>query len=118
MSAYHSILSAEKSLGYTCHAPASQCGAVASQNTNLITTIPPDKKQEELKDRVLLVKDLVNCNGSTGAGRMIISRRSVNITLFPFDENEGLSKHTAPFDAVVTISGGECEVWVPGQTCR
>jgi hypothetical protein len=36
MSAYHSILSAEKSLGYTCHTPASPCGAVASQNTNLI----------------------------------------------------------------------------------
>ena len=39
------------------------------------------------------------------------------MTLFPFDENEGLSGHTAPFDAVVTVPGGECEVWVPGQIC-
>ncbi len=43
---------------------------------------------------------------------MIISRKAGNITIFSFDENEGLSEHTAPFDAVVTILEGECEVWV------
>jgi quercetin dioxygenase-like cupin family protein len=47
---------------------------------------------------------------------MIVSRKVGNITLFSFDENEGLSEHTAPFDAVVTILDGECEVWVAGQT--
>jgi quercetin dioxygenase-like cupin family protein len=47
---------------------------------------------------------------------MIISRKAGNITLFSFDANEGLSEHTAPFDAVVTILEGECEVWVSGET--
>jgi quercetin dioxygenase-like cupin family protein len=49
---------------------------------------------------------------------MIISRKAGNITLFSFDENEGLSEHTAPYDAVVTILEGECEVWVAGTTYR
>jgi quercetin dioxygenase-like cupin family protein len=76
----------------------------------------PDKRREELKGKVLQLKDLVNYNEGTVASRMIISRKSGNITIFSFDENEGLSEHTAPFDAVVTILDGECEVWVSGQT--
>ncbi len=76
----------------------------------------PDKKRDELKGKVLQLKDLVNYNEGTVASRMIISRKAGNITIFSFDENEGLSEHTAPFDAVVTILDGECEVWVAGQT--
>jgi quercetin dioxygenase-like cupin family protein len=78
----------------------------------------PDKKREELKGKVLHLKDLVNYNEGTVASRMIISRKVGSITLFSFDENEGLSEHSAPFDAVVTILDGECEVWVAGQTSR
>jgi quercetin dioxygenase-like cupin family protein len=76
----------------------------------------PDIKRDELKGKVLQLKDLVNYNEGTVASRMIISRKAGNITIFSFDENEGLSEHTAPFDAVVTILEGECEVWVAGQT--
>ena len=42
--------------------------------------------------------------------------RAGSVTIFSFDENEGLSEHTAPFDALVTILDGECEVWVAGKT--
>jgi len=76
----------------------------------------PDKKREELKGKVFRLKDLVNYSDGTVASRMIINRKTGSITLFSFDENEGLSEHTAPFDAVVTILDGECEVWVAGQT--
>jgi len=76
----------------------------------------PDKKREELKGKVFRLKDLVNYSDGTVASRMIISRKTGNITLFSFDENEGLSEHTAPFDAVVTVLDGECEIWVAGQT--
>jgi quercetin dioxygenase-like cupin family protein len=78
----------------------------------------PDKKREELKGKVFRLKDLVNYSDGTVASRMIISRKAGNITLFSFDENEGLSEHTAPYDAMVTILDGECEVWIAGQTQR
>jgi quercetin dioxygenase-like cupin family protein len=78
----------------------------------------PDKRREELKGKVLQLKDLVSYDEGTVASRMIISRKAGSITLFSFDENEGLSEHSAPFDAVVTIPEGECEVWVAGQTSR
>jgi quercetin dioxygenase-like cupin family protein len=76
----------------------------------------PDKKREELKGKILSLKDLVNYAEGTVASRTIISRKAGNITLFSFDENEGLSEHSAPYDAVVTILDGECEVWVAGTT--
>jgi len=76
----------------------------------------PDKKREELKGKVMRLADLVEYADGTVASRMVVNRKSGSITIFSFDENEGLSEHTAPFDAVVTILDGECEVWVAGQT--
>jgi quercetin dioxygenase-like cupin family protein len=75
-----------------------------------------DKSRDELKGKVLLLKDLVNYQDGTVASRMIVNRKAGSITLFSFDEDEGLSEHTAPYDAVVTILDGACEVWVAGKT--
>lgn len=38
-----------------------------------------------------------------------------NITLFAFDQGQGLSEHTAPFDAVVHILDGAAEITIGGQ---
>nr|WP_319538185.1 cupin domain-containing protein [uncultured Methanospirillum sp.] len=76
----------------------------------------PGKKRVELLGKVLNLKDLVDYQEGTVASRMIVNTKAGSITLFSFDEDEGLSEHTAPFDAVVTILDGECEVWVQGET--
>ena len=44
------------------------------------------------------------------ASKQIIKKRTGNITVFSFAEGEGLSEHTAPFDALVHIIEGEAEV--------
>ncbi len=75
-----------------------------------------DNKRTELHAKVLHLKDLVSYQDGTVASRMIVNTKAGSITLFSFDENEGLSEHTAPFDAVVTILEGECEVWISGVT--
>lgn len=72
--------------------------------------------REELRGKVLKLADLVAYQEGTVASRMIINNKAGSITIFSFDENEGLSEHTAPYDAVVTILDGECEVWVTGST--
>jgi hypothetical protein len=51
------------------------------------TSDKPDKKRDELKGKVLQLKDLVNYNEGTVASRMIISRKAGNITIFSFDES-------------------------------
>ena len=38
-----------------------------------------------------------------------------NITLFAFDQGQGLSEHTAPFDAVVHIIDGSAEITIGGD---
>ena len=77
-----------------------------------------DKKREELLGKVLDLKELVAYQDGSVASRMIINNKAGSITVFSFDENEGLSEHTAPYDAVVTIIDGECEVWVAGTTLQ
>jgi quercetin dioxygenase-like cupin family protein len=79
---------------------------------------PSEQSREDLKGKVLQLKNLVKYADGTVASRTIINRPAGTITLFSFDDNEGLSEHSAPFDAVVTILDGACEVWVAGSTFR
>jgi len=77
-----------------------------------------EEKRNELKGTILHLKDLVEYQDGTVASRMLINKPVGTVTLFSFDEDEGLSEHTAPFDALVTILDGECEVWLDGETHR
>jgi quercetin dioxygenase-like cupin family protein len=76
------------------------------------------ENRAELQGKVLRLADLVAYQDGTVASRMIVNKPAGSITLFSFDEDEGLSEHTAPYDAVVTILDGECEVWVAGETLQ
>lgn len=46
--------------------------------------------------------------------REILRNNAGTLTLFAFDAGQGLSEHTAPFDATVTILDGEAEITVGG----
>lgn len=46
--------------------------------------------------------------------KQVVKNNSGNLTLFSFDKGQGLSQHTAPFDAVVQILDGEAEVVLDG----
>jgi quercetin dioxygenase-like cupin family protein len=48
------------------------------------------------------------------ASRMIVFKKTGTITLFAFDAGEGLSEHSAPFDAILTVTDGEAEVALAG----
>ncbi len=47
--------------------------------------------------------------------KTLIKKEIGNITLFAFDQGQGLSEHTAPFDAVVQILDGEAEITIGGR---
>ena len=47
--------------------------------------------------------------------KTLLKKESGNITLFAFDKGQGLSEHTAPFDAVVYILDGQAEVTIGGN---
>jgi len=54
---------------------------------------------------------------ATGAvvSKTIVKKQTGNITLFAFDKGEGLSEHTAPFDALVQILDGKAEIAIGGN---
>lgn len=47
--------------------------------------------------------------------RTIIEKPTGTVTLFAFDQGQGLSEHTAPFDALVQILDGEAEITISGE---
>ena len=59
--------------------------------------------------------DLVNYQEGAVVSRTLVKRETGTVTLFAFDEGQGLSEHTAPFDAVAHLLEGEAEISVAGK---
>jgi len=59
--------------------------------------------------------ELVNYQDGAVVSREIVRKPTGNVTLFAFDEGQGLSEHTAPFDALVQIVEGEAEIMIAGN---
>jgi quercetin dioxygenase-like cupin family protein len=47
--------------------------------------------------------------------KTVLKKSSGNISLFAFDKGEGLSEHTAPFDALVQVIDGKAEICIGGN---
>jgi quercetin dioxygenase-like cupin family protein len=62
--------------------------------------------------------DLIDYQDSSVVSRTLIEKKSGTITLFAFDERQGLSEHTAPYDALVQILDGEAEITISGKLYR
>jgi quercetin dioxygenase-like cupin family protein len=75
----------------------------------------PDKDAIGTKGGVFRAANLIAYNESSIVSRTLVSKDAGTITLFAFDQGQGLSEHTAPFDAVVHILEGEAEVTISGK---
>jgi quercetin dioxygenase-like cupin family protein len=70
---------------------------------------------ENLKGKVLNLNELVDYQEGAVVSREIIRRDTGTVTIFAFDKGQGLSEHTAPFDAMVQIIDGEAEITISGE---
>jgi len=70
----------------------------------------------DTNSRVLSLKDAVAYQEGSVVSRTLIDKQNGTVTLFAFEEGQGLSEHTAPFDALVIAVDGEGEVTVSGVT--
>ena len=61
------------------------------------------------------LNSLIGYQEGSVVSRTIIDKTAGTITVFAFDKGEGLSEHTAPFDALVYIIEGEAEVTISGK---
>lgn len=77
-----------------------------------------NQTNKELIGRVLKFIDLVDYQEGAVVSRTIVDKKTGTVTLFAFDEGQGLSEHTAPFDALVYLLDGEAEIVISGKAFR
>jgi len=62
------------------------------------------------------VVELIDYQGDAVVSREILKGKAGTVTVFAFDAGQGLSEHTAPFDALVQVLDGEAEVTISGKS--
>jgi quercetin dioxygenase-like cupin family protein len=65
--------------------------------------------------RVFILKELAAYQEHSVVSREIVRKPAGTMTVFAFDQGEGLSEHTAPFDAAVYLLDGEAEIRIEGK---
>jgi len=76
------------------------------------------EKQEKLLGRAMKLIDLADYQEGSVVSRTVIDKKMGTVTFFAFAEGQGLSEHTAPFDALVYLIEGEAEIVISGKPIR
>lgn len=64
--------------------------------------------------KIFIAADSIDYSNGAVVSKTIIKKPAGNVTLFAFDRGEGLSEHTAPFDALVLVLDGKVEITIGG----
>jgi len=67
------------------------------------------------KSEILKFTEMISYQDAAVVSRQITKTEAGNTTLFAFDTDQGLSEHTAPFDALVQILEGQAQVSISGK---
>jgi len=63
-----------------------------------------------------LLADMVEYQKEAVVSKTILEKKTGTVTLFAFDQGQGLSEHTTPFDALVQVLDGEVEIKITGKS--
>ena len=67
------------------------------------------------RTEILKIDDLISYQDDSVISRTLVKKNTGTITLFAFDKGQGLSEHTAPFDALAHILEGDVEIIIDGE---
>lgn len=73
------------------------------------------EKQTFEPSTIYNLKDSISVAEGGVVSKQFIKNKGGNITLFAFDKGQGLSEHTAPFDAIVQVVEGTVEISIDGK---
>jgi len=76
------------------------------------------RDDESLVAQVKRFVDVVDYQEQSVVSRTIIDKETGTVTAFAFADGQGLSEHTAPFDALVCLVDGEAEITISGEAFR
>ena len=71
----------------------------------------------DLTARILPLNELVAYQEGSVVSRTLLDKKVGTLTLFAFGAGQGLSEHTAPYDATIQVIDGEAEVIIEGTSC-
>jgi quercetin dioxygenase-like cupin family protein len=84
----------------------------------MMNQAPTSKTTAGLSDQAVKATDWVQYQNGSIVSREIVKKPTGTVTVFAFDAGQGLSEHTAPFDALVHVLDGEAEISIAGQPHR
>lgn len=70
---------------------------------------------DDLKSKTINIGNLIDYQEGAVVSREIIKKETGTVTIFAFDNGEGLSEHSAPFDAMVQVLEGEALITINGE---
>ena len=73
------------------------------------------RRSNSLKAQATNLVNLIDYQEGSAVSRTLIDKKVGTLTLFAFSEGQGLSEHTAPFDAFVYILDGKAEVVISSK---
>lgn len=73
------------------------------------------KNKEKLEAKATQLINLIDYQEGSVVSRTVIDKEAGTVTLFAFDEGQGLSEHTAPYDAMVHVLEGDTKVSISGK---
>lgn len=81
-------------------------------------SVKETRAREDLSSKVSQTSGLVNYQKGAVVSRTLMDKDAGTVTLFAFDEGQGLSEHKTPYDAMVAILDGEAEVKISSKPIR
>ena len=73
------------------------------------------KNTDELKGKALNLADSVGYADGAIVSKTLLDKKAGTLTLFAFDAGQGLSEHTAPYDATVCVLDGVGTMVIDGE---
>ncbi len=73
---------------------------------------------DKLRGTPFHLKENIDYADGSVVSQTLLKKTTGNLTLFAFDSGQGLSEHTAPFDAVVYILDGQARITIGGKENR
>ncbi|KPJ87496.1 MAG: cupin [Spirochaetes bacterium DG_61] len=72
----------------------------------------------DIRGKALALQGLVEYQDDSVVSKTLIDKKVGTITLFAFDEGQGLSEHTTPYDAFVYVFDGQAIITISGTPHR
>lgn len=76
------------------------------------------KNLDDMKGKALGLAEMIDYSGGAVVSKTLLDKKTGTLTVFAFDEGQGLSEHTSPYDATVMVLDGEATLMIAGSPVK